>query len=224
MTTAGPAESKIRRLAKAYYVAKRKVLQEGYADEIDWQYNVSLDRINEEILLREAAWVILSSGMYERVVRQKFPAISHAFFDWKSALAIINNAEACRSRALYHFRNPAKISAILAVVEHVGSHGFEHVVDNVLEKGIEYLRRFPYIGPATSYHLAKNIGLLCAKPDRHLCRIANRLGYNCVQHLCRDISNVTDEPVPVIDLVLWRYATLHRNYLERFSNLISTFD
>jgi hypothetical protein len=197
-------------------------LEEGYADEIDWQYTVSIDRVNEEIFLREAAWVILSSGMHERVVRQRFPAISDAFFNWKSALVIIKNAEACRSHALHHFRNSAKIDAILAVADHVGSHGLEHVVDNLLENGIEYLQQFPYIGPATSYHLAKNIGVMCAKPDRHLCRIANKLGYNCVQQLCIDISNVTDEPVPVIDSVLWRYATLHHNYLELLSELVST--
>lgn len=224
MTTASLPDSKIRRLAKAYYIAKRNVLEEGFASEIDWQYDVSLDHLNEEIFLRETAWVILSSGMHERVVRQKFSAISRTFFYWKSAQIIIENAEACRFRALHYFRNLRKIDAILFVADYIVNQGFEHVVDTLLDKGIEYLQHFPFIGPATSYHLAKNIGLSCAKPDRHLCRIANRLGYNCVQQLCIDISSITGEPVPVIDLVLWRYATLHHNYLERFSKLFSTLE
>jgi len=42
------------------------------------------------------------------------------------------------------------------------------------------------------------------------------LGYNDAHSLCSEIAGVTDEPIPVIDIVLWRYATLHRPYLDRF--------
>ena len=220
MTTTNHSVNQVRRLAKAYYIAKQSVLEKGYAPEIDWQYEVSIDRINEKTFLCEAAWVILSSGMRESVIRKKFLDISNAFFNWNSAYKITENASYCRSRALQHFKNKAKIDAILVLTKQIYIQGFDKILENLLKNGIEYLQQFPFLGPATSFHLAKNIGVSCAKPDRHLCRIAEIFGYNCVQSLCNDISNITEEPMPVIDLVLWRYSTLHRNYLEHFSDLV----
>ena len=63
--------NKIRWLAKAYYIAKQSVLEKGFAPEVDWQYGVSLDHLNEETFLRETAWVILSSGMSEKSSKAK---------------------------------------------------------------------------------------------------------------------------------------------------------
>jgi thermostable 8-oxoguanine DNA glycosylase len=64
----------------------------------------------------------------------------------------------------------------------------------------------------TVYHLAKNIGLQFAKPDRHLVSISNKAGYQDVQAFCRDISNQVGDSITVVDLVLWRFATLEKNY------------
>ncbi|MCB0713829.1 MAG: hypothetical protein KDD67_15990 [Ignavibacteriae bacterium] len=224
MTTMSLLHNDQRRLAKAYYIAKYSLLEAGYADEIDWQYTVSLEHLTEDVFLREAAWVILSSGMREAVVRKKFPLISQAFFHWEDIEAIVEHQEFCCSTALQYFNNPAKINAIVSIALHIRDHSFHCVLEALVDKGIEYLQDFPFIGPVTSYHLAKNIGFPLAKPDRHLCRIANELGYDCVQTLCSDISDLTEEPIPVIDLILWRFATLHQNYLERFAELLASLD
>jgi hypothetical protein len=37
---------------------------------------------------------------------------------------------------------------------------------------------------------------------------------NVYSPLCADIARVTGEKVSVVDLVLWRFATLDSNYLE----------
>lgn len=60
----------------------------------------------------------------------------------------------------------------------------------------------------------KNLGIQVAKPDRHLVRIAQNYGFNDVQKFCSSISEKTNDPVSVVDLVLWRYATLDREYLS----------
>lgn len=199
----------LRRLAQGYLTAKSAVIEQGYAFEVDWQYAVSLTGLSEQTLLREAAWVILCSGMREQTVRHKFEDISKAFLDWESAQGIINHAETCKTEALKHFRHPAKINAIITIASHIEQHGFSEVVEKIEKDGIIYLKQFPYIGPVTCFHLAKNIGFPVAKPDRHLSTLAVQLGYDNVQHLCKDISDATDEPVAVVDLVLWRYSTLH---------------
>lgn len=202
--------------AKAYYSAKKAVLDEGYADEVDWQYSASLDTLDEPSFLREAAWVILCSGMREKVVRDKFEPISSAFLNWTSACNIVKKAESCEREALVHFGNVRKISAITQVAAMVFHLGLEEIVCKLRSHGVPYLERFPFIGPVTAFHLAKNIGMPCAKPDRHLASIADRLGYPDAHALCSEISKVTDEPVPVVDIVLWRFATLQRTYLDHF--------
>lgn len=78
-----------------------------------------------------------------------------------------------------------------------------------------------FVEPTTSLHLAKNIGLPVAKPDRHICRIANTFGFDKVQRLCENIARVIDEPIQVIDVVLWRYATKHQREIARFSRLVN---
>lgn len=90
------------------------------------------------------------------------------------------------------------------------------------EDPIEYLDTLPMIGEVTRYHLARNIGIDCVKPDRHLVRMAEAFGYGhsdkvpeqykIVTKMCKDIQNSIggSEPLGVIDVVLWRWCNLGR--------------
>jgi len=103
------AQSQELRLASFYLAAKAFVLESGYHAELDWQENVSFSQIQESDFLRESAWVILSAGFRERVVRRKFPAVSEAFLHWQSANGICDHASQCRRMALLAFSNRRKI-------------------------------------------------------------------------------------------------------------------
>ena len=208
--------SLLDKIACAYISAKSFVIEAGYHSEIDWQENTQFAKIEESDFLREAAWVILSCGMREAIVRQKFPMISEAFFDWESAKKIINNKNKCLEGALRYFKHRRKIESIIEISAHVHINGFANVCLSIENEGIEYIMKFPYMGPATSYHFAKNLGMPVSKPDRHLCRIAKTLGYSSPQLMCSDISQLTGEKVSVIDLIFWRFATLQKNYLSFF--------
>jgi len=118
----------INRLAKAYLIAKRVVIDNGYASEIDWQYEVRLEELDESSFLRETAWVILSCGFREEIIRKKFSEISECFFEWDSAQLIVENAEFCKSKSLKIFNHSAKINAIIAVAMYVYKNGLAHVV------------------------------------------------------------------------------------------------
>ncbi|MBW8038924.1 MAG: hypothetical protein FVQ85_02870 [Planctomycetes bacterium] len=208
------------RIACAYLSAKSFVIDAGYHSEIDWQESIQFENVGESDFLREAAWVILSCGMKESIVRQKFPMISKAFFDWESAKKIVENIKRCLKVALRHFGHRKKIEAIIRVSAHVHINGFDDVCRSIEKDGIEYIMKFPYMGPATSYHFAKNLGLPVSKPDRHLSRIAKAVGYNSPQLMCSDISQLTGEKVSVIDLIFWRFATLQKNYQSFFYDSI----
>ena len=205
------------RLVGSYIEVKGFVLERGFEAELDWQESVHEMNFSETDLLREGAWVILSSGMNERVIRNKFSALTQAFHHWSRAEKIILNRESCRRRALKLFRHQRKIDAILDLADRIYLHGFDGIRKRIIEEGAAYLKSFEYIGPVTCFHLAKNLGIPVAKPDRHLSRIASLSGFSSVQDLCVEVSNLTGDSVSVVDLVLWRFATLEPDYQNWFS-------
>lgn len=206
----------VTRLASAYMTAKEAVIKSGFADEIDWQHDLLFDDVTEGGFLREAAWVILSAGMRESVIRGKFLQISSAFRNWVSAEQIVANKRECRRETMAVFANERKIDSIIKVAEEVSEKGFTEVRRLLEVDGITYIERLPFMGPATSFHLAKNLGMPVVKPDRHLVRVAKKTGYPSPDALCREIAKVVGDKIAVIDLVIWRYATIDRNYLQVF--------
>ncbi len=211
MTDAGKMD-----LAEKYFGAKEAVIRQGYAHEIDWQDSLCFDDVTETDLLREGAWVILSSGMREAVIVDKFPGISTAFFQWDSAKNIIRHMKSCRRRAMRVFGHAGKIDAIIELAARVARDGFDQVVCRIRHEGPVFLQTFSYLGPATSLHLAKNLGLNVVKPDRHLKRVANAVGFDSPDELCAVISRITGEAESLVDLVIWRFATLASDYISHF--------
>jgi 3-methyladenine DNA glycosylase Tag len=211
-------------LLSKYIFAKTIVIDEGYSDEISWQSNLRFDDLDENMFLKELAWVVLSSGMKERVVSNLFGKISECFFNWVSVERIVENEDTCFYEATKVFNNKSKISAIINAAHRIKRIGFHQLKKLVSENPIGTLQEFSYIGPVTVYHLAKNIGLPVAKPDRHLTRIANRAGYNEVQEFCNEISRLSGDSISVVDIVLWRFATIERDYLNVLSVVNDNFE
>lgn len=209
-------------LRQMYEKAKEFVVQEGFSSEIAWQQEVLKKEIDESAFIREAAWVILASGFKEETIRKIFPKISFCFCDWGSSSEILEHKEQCVGCALEYFNNKGKIDAIAEIAKMINEVGFDSFITKIKKDPIEELKQLPYIGKITTYHLAKNIGFDIAKPDRHLVRIADSFQFGDVNIFCEKISKLSGDPVAVVDLVLWRYATLDPNYqysLKKFSNI-----
>lgn len=206
-------------LATRYLIAKKVIIDQGFQREIIWQSSLCFEDLNETDFLREHAWVILSSGMRERIIRKLFPNISHCFFDWLSSKAIADNSDICFRNAINQFNHRPKIAAIIYAAKKLNDANFNDFKIQIKKNPLEILRQFPYIGPITVFHLAKNIGLPVAKPDRHLVRIANQEGFHDIQDFCRQISKESGDSVPVVDIVLWRFATVEKDYLAKFREL-----
>jgi hypothetical protein len=208
------------RLAALYLTAKEAVIGAGFHQEIDWQTDLLFESCNECDFLREAAWVVLSSGFRESVLRRKFPMIAEAFLDWRSAHAISVQQTSCRRRAISVFAHERKIDAIIAIAVEVFKTGFPDIKKRIENEGVGFLQTFPYIGPVTACHLAKNLGLNIAKPDRHLVRAAQFAGISSPQKMCEIIHEVVGDSVAVIDIVIWRYATINPHYSKEFGTVI----
>jgi hypothetical protein len=214
-------EDRCSRLVDIYLTAEDAVIAHGFDWEIDWQAERRFERIQETDFLRESAWTVLSAGFRESVIRKLFGPLSEAFLDWRSAGHIHERRRECKVAALKVFGNERKISAILDIAAIVAKCGFGTIRSRIDEDGVSFLQTLPYIGPVTAFHLAKNLGLPVVKPDRHLQRMARAAGFRSPLELCQEIANRTGDPIQVIDIVLWRYATLFSNYLAVFTPLSS---
>lgn len=117
-------ERRAAALARAYLAAKLAVLRSAYAAEVVAP-SMQIQTLSESEFLRELAWVILSAGMAERVVRLKFAAVSEAFLSWSSAAEISARQEICVKLALQHFGHKGKISAIAAAARLVADRPFD---------------------------------------------------------------------------------------------------
>jgi hypothetical protein len=195
-------------LVRRYLAAKRFVIDAGYAAEIAWQTHTRISEVTSCTFVREAAWVILSAGMRESVVRRRFPALTAALHNFQPA-AIAHDPDV-RNAALGAFHHERKIDAVLAIAalaHRMGTHGIRR---SLVDDPARLLQRLPYMGPAVSRHLAKNLGLPVAKPDRHLVRLASAAARTDPDHLCAEIAHWLGDPIAVVDIVLWRWATLHQ--------------
>ncbi|MGY6649576.1 hypothetical protein [Wenyingzhuangia sp. IMCC45574] len=210
-------------IAKAYFIAKKFVINKGFSSEIDWQEEICFSSMSSEVFLKEYSWVVLASGLSDNVVSKVFPKIEKVLKSWKNLNYIVTNYDRLNKKLLTIFNNKLKIKAILDTSIIIGSIGVESVKSEIQEKGIKYLESFKFIGKITRYHLAKNIGLAFAKPDRHLIRISKKIGFESPHLLCSAISDYISEKIQVVDLVLWRYATIDKDYEKKIEKLNLSF-
>ncbi len=208
------------RLAHAYLDVKEAVLAAGFSDEVDWQDDLRVSDLTETRFLTEYAWVVFSSGFRESILRAKFSALRLAFGRFASAQEIWRNRSRCRRQALEVFGHRGKVSAVLECSRRIHAKGFNSIRSELNSRGASALRDLPYMGPITSLHLAKNIGIDVVKPDRHLIRIAEHSGYDTPLEMCSEIQALVGDALSVIDVVIWRYATIDpaapKNFTARF--------
>ena len=196
-------------LVSFYIRAKKAVIAAGFGEEISAQESACLQSLTESRLLRETAWVILCSGMSERTIYKKFPALAEAFLQFNSSLEIVVYSSECFDRAIKIFGHQGKITAIIQAAELIAMQGFPRIKMNLIDNTVETLKQFSFVGPITVMHLAKNIGFVTAKEDRHLKRLASRAGFESADDLCAVISEYIGDRVDLVDTVLWRYSTLY---------------
>lgn len=169
-----------------YFKLKNTLIAEGYEDEIIWQ--TELQPVTDPIVFRnEAIWVIINSGMKAQVARLIHTRLWQAINDKKD----LSTA----------FKHTGKVAAIQYILD---NYKILFITYEQSKDKIQSLKAIPFIGPITCFHLAKNLGHDCIKPDRHLVRISKGSPVS----FCKNLSRLTGDKVSVIDIVLWRAANL----------------
>ncbi len=172
-----------------YQELRGAIIAAGYAGEIEWAEGVKAPATADD-LAGEAIWVILCSGMKEQIARKISDKVWPAIHDGKPVAGVFGHkGKAAAIETIWRDREKLLIS-------------FRRVNDKV-----EWCKRLPWIGDITKWHLAKNLGVDCAKPDIHLSRLANHYG-TTPANLCRRLADASGDRVATVDLVIWRACNL----------------
>lgn len=184
------------RLLAFYDKAKEYVMADPYySKEVEYVNNRTFEEQTAESFFIEYVFVVLSAGMKNQVVEK----IMRRYF---------LSGPSCSDTNIGAIGHEGKRKAIAKAEKHYKewwSKLSRIVPANELLNCLECL---PFVGPITKYHLARNLGVDVAKPDRHMTRLAQEIGYTDVQEMCETIANARGERVGVVDVVLWRYINL----------------
>jgi len=169
-----------------YCEVRKAVCDAGWETDLDYYCTPRDEFVTSWTLVREHIWVVLNSGMRFEVARQIHARVMLALVQKRDISTVFGHKAKCKA------------------IKHVVAHGRRlYAQYHCAKDKLAFLETLPHIGKITKYHLGKNLGIDCAKPDRHLVRLAKKYGKG-VQELCLDLAAVTGDTVACVDYVLWR--------------------
>lgn len=157
----------------------------GYGPIIEWSENIR-EPADADAFAREAVFVICNSGFRNSVAVPIFERCMTALRAGRSTATEFG-----------HEGKQKAIDQIWAEREAL------FAAYRGQEDKIAFLRRMPWIGPVTCFHLEKNLGGDYAKPDVHMERLARR-DKTTTHKLCQQLSRATGYRIATIDTVIWR--------------------
>lgn len=173
-----------------YQELRSEVISAGYGDEIKWAQTVKAPD-NADDFAGEVIWVILCSGMKEQVARLIQERVWNAIRAGKTVKGNVLGKSGKADAIDRIWRDREKIFGT-----------FKMANDK-----IGFCASLPWIGDITKYHLAKSLGVDCAKPDVHLERIA-KFYKTTTAALCGGLAASTGDRIATVDLVIWRACNL----------------
>lgn len=175
--------------AYEYRNLRKRVISRGYRGDIAFYEKVEPPNCPDKFAC-EFTWVVLNSGMKSQIAETIWLKLRPVLFDGGSASKV--------------FGHKGKAAAIDQVWRNREHYLYEFLQ---AEDKLAFCESLPWIGPITKYHLAKNFGVDCAKPDRWLVRVADKAG-ETVDALCARLAKATGDRIATVDYVIWRACNL----------------
>ncbi len=182
-------------LDKNLYERVRVRLDElGFGDDYTWSQGLRAPETPHD-MAGEYAWVVINSGMKNTVAR--------GIMDRVRPLLVAGQPIATA------FGHRGKVAAIESFWRLRLIHYQAFFIANATGPSsvLTWCESLPWIGKITKYHLAKNLGVDVAKPDRWLERLADAEGTS-VAALCERLAYETGDRVATVDVVLWRACAI----------------
>lgn len=198
------------RLLNHFKRARAWMEQSPYRDdELEYFRGLRPEDIGRDDFFTTYAHVVLVSGYRYRNLETLGDELKRAFKGYDID-AIARSPDQVRRAALHVFNHEGKVGAIISMAQYLARNDWVQFKARLTGPShlakIESLDR---LGNVTKYHLARNIGLDYAKPDRLMRRIAKEFDYTednpGVFAMVGTIQEATSERPGVIDIILWRY-------------------
>ena len=197
-----------QQLVDLYESALHRVIERGWGDEVQYFRELTFDKVDGRFFFREYAFCVYASGFSNYVLNSKWEGLSKAYKNWNYE-KVCQSMDEVRDEALKFINFKRKVEAILECAQKLNDRGWPRFKDWL--QGMNLLIKpgqLKFIGPATRYHLARNIGANVAKPDRYMLDRAAKYGYPLtdkgVQQFAIYLAKLVGERVGVVDYVLWR--------------------
>jgi len=193
-------------MIETYLRLRTQLLAAGYGQEYEWAQTVRSPDTTPERFVAQAIWVICCSGFKEQAARVTEAAVWKALEAGNSATVVFPRSGKGRAIDKLWSEREAFYGQFVGLL-----------VDKApTEKIVAWVATLPYVGGRIlRYHFAKNLGVDCAKPDRHLLRLVHAQGgmvegdgFEAVMTVCRSIANATGDRIATVDLLLWRACNL----------------
>ncbi len=195
---------------EAYFRKALAFARAYYAEEMEQIGSVKSDSVDPHFFFREYIWVVHATGFSAKAVGKFMPRLVDAYGSYDQlAERTVQQAE---ERVKPVCNNPQKIRAIhtasILIRDGIRAYGWEKYRKEKLSSPA-LLAKLPYVGPVTSFHLGRNIGLLdCVKPDLHLVRLAELWGFKDCVEMCKSMQEIEPSlPLGIVDLVVWYAAS-----------------
>lgn len=172
-----------------YLNLKKQIIERGYEKDIIWSQSIQPCKNGFDFFM-EFGWVVVNSGMKSQIAHMIWGKLCGAMAIHKHPSTVFNHK--------------GKTDAIHKVYT-LQDFYFKKYQEAKDKKA--FLLTLPYIGKITVYHLLKNLGFDCCKPDRHLVRIANFTD-TTPEEMCKKLSEETGDSIATVDTVIWRAANL----------------
>lgn len=165
-----------------------------WENEVQWASQIGPPP-DSVFFAREAAYVIVNSGMRAQIAWKIWERVRERL---AQDLPVANSGA---------FGHPGKTKAIDQIWRDKADlyRSYMALTDDAAR--LDFLGDLPWIGDITRYHLAKNFGVMVAKPDRWLVRVAELHGLT-VEQICFDLAEATGYSVPLVDTIIWRCCNL----------------
>jgi hypothetical protein len=206
-----------------YYDFAYALAMRYYKAEVERVRKLRFEDCTPDQFWSEYIWCVYVSGFNSKVIAQKHPALRDAYGDWRN----IGSYEAIWMEVKPVIANERKCKAVHGVGVDMSKAWYwaeEAKAEpnawwlkwrSVRCANLELIQGLPFMGPVTSHHLARNLGLDTVKPDLHLNRLANLYQFYTTEAMCRYIainrpvrvSPLRRERLGVIDLILWYGAS-----------------
>ncbi|MDD5454173.1 MAG: hypothetical protein PHW62_01555 [Candidatus Ratteibacteria bacterium] len=176
-----------------YADAREYVIKAGFEWEIkavQTRYFKDMDSIG---FLEAYVYCVFNVGMKNQIAEKMYETFCKSGCDLKS------------------IGHPYKRDAIGKAIDKFGEWWASLLNCSTDMERVEFLDTLPMIGEITKYHLARNLGMDVAKPDRHLVRLMKKFEFNDVQKMCRYVADITGDRIGTVDVVMWRAMNLRFN-------------